>query len=100
MDPRFFHEVIVCYDVRANRSRQKLFEALKDLGLVPVQRSVMWGMLNRAEKGAVLRLFREHLDTDTDRAFLLEGDLREAVGKYGFGHSQEELVPPGDAYSV
>lgn len=68
-------EVLVAYDLEDNKSRTKLFEKLKDLGLCPIQKSVMWGFLSQAEQSAVHRLFNEYLERKTDRAFLIRAEL-------------------------
>lgn len=64
-------EILVCYDVSATRARSHLHDALKGLGLVPVQASVFWGFLREAEIREARRLLEEHLDTTTDRGFIV-----------------------------
>jgi len=39
--------VFVCYDIRPDRERKKVFEACRDRGLKNIQYSVFYGMLNR-----------------------------------------------------
>lgn len=64
-------QVLVCYDVTNTRARNKLFDALKGVGLMPIQASVFWGFLRRAEERQVQREFDRLLDPDTDRALLV-----------------------------
>jgi CRISPR-associated protein Cas2 len=83
-------EYLLCYDVTDTKKRSKLFERLKDFGLFPVQRSVFWGSINRAEKRAVERLIGETIDPETDRVLFFAVD---AFGKntYMLGHRLEDF---------
>ena len=60
---------LVCYDVADNKTRKRLFEYLKDLGLVSLQNSVFWGQLTRAEIAALRREAQKQLDPMTDKIF-------------------------------
>jgi CRISPR-associated endonuclease Cas2 len=79
-------EIIVVYDISQNKSRTKLFKALKNTGLENIQDSVFWGRVNEAEKRSIQRLFREHLNKETDRAFILETKLSSQIKLTGFGY--------------
>ncbi len=68
---KLLREVLVAYDVEDNKRRSRLHEALKDIGLQPIQYSVFWGLILGAEERAVKRLFRLELDRKTDKAFLV-----------------------------
>ena len=68
---RFEREVLICYDVSSSRARAKLFDALKDIGLSPLQESVFWGRLRPAEERAIAREFDRLLDKTTDRVLLM-----------------------------
>lgn len=83
----FLKEVLVCYDVKVDKRRTKLFEALKDLGLAHVQDSVFWGWLNPAEEKSLGTLFGSLLDPKTDRAFAVRSHL--ASGKHMATHGYE-----------
>lgn len=89
---KLYNEVIVCYDVEDNRTRGRIFERLKDIGLRPIQKSVFWGHVNSAEERAILRLFREELNRDTDMAFLVRADLGATVERNGFGYASETFA--------
>lgn len=80
------HEVIVCYDVEDNKTRRKLSEALKDIGLMPVQKSVFWGHLRPAEERAVMREFDNLLDSASDRAFIARINLTDVCKQAAFGY--------------
>lgn len=57
-----------------------MFEALKDLGMRPMQESVFWGYLRVAEKRAVQRLLTRYCCEESDRALMFRvtlADLKE-----------------------
>lgn len=79
-------EIIVVYDVSENKPRAKLFKALKNIGMRNIQNSVFWGRVNEAEKRSIRRLFSEHLNKETDRAFILETKLSTQIKLTGYGY--------------
>ena len=86
--------MLVCYDVEDDKARKKLADRLKDLGLEPVQKSVMWGFLNEAEEREVPRIFKELLKSGADRAVVLRSDLASEGGAAGFGYGPGDFAPP------
>ena len=44
-----YAKYLICYDVESDRKRRKLFDSLKDIGLVPIQKSVFYGDLKPPE---------------------------------------------------
>ncbi len=82
-----YTEVIVSYDVEDNKKRKKLFDALKDHGLVDIQKSVFWGRVLPAEKKAIYALFDKLLNKETDKAFIADIKLAEQIkaGSFGYG---------------
>lgn len=84
-------EVLVCYDVSDNRSRRRLHDALKSLGLIPVQESVFWGFVRKAEQRQMERELQNLLDKATDRAFILPASMREVIS---FGYPDRTFEPP------
>lgn len=93
MNKSLRYEVLVSYDVEDNKHRKKLFDQLKDVGLEPIQKSVFWGFLNKAEERAVYRLFK-NLNKETDKAFLVRAKLGNVIGKYGLGYQESDFQPP------
>lgn len=93
MNKSLRYEVLVSYDIENNKQRKKIFEQLKDIGLEPIQKSVFWGFLNKAEERAVYRLFAE-LNDGTDKAFLVRAKLGEVIGKYGLGYQAHDFKSP------
>ena len=79
-------EIVVVYDISKNKPRTKLFKALKNIGLKNIQNSVFWGRVNEAEKRSIKRLFGEHLNKETDRAFILETKLSRQIKLAGYGY--------------
>lgn len=77
---KLFHEVLVSYDIENNRQRSRLFRELKDISLVPIQKSVFWGHLNRAEEKAVERLLKKYCAAG-DRAFIARIDLSSQIAE-------------------
>lgn len=96
-----YKQVIVSYDIEDTKIRSKLRKDLMGLGLVPVQKSVMWGYLNKAEEKAVKNLLSlTKIDKTTDAMFLAYADLEGAVKQgttYGlkptlFEHPDEDKI--------
>lgn len=87
------YEVLVSYDVENDRQRKKLFEQLKDVGLEPIQKSVFWGFINKAEERSVYHQFKK-LDKETDKAFLVRVKLSSAVCQNGLGYKENDFQPP------
>ena len=71
-------QMLAAYDVADNKARKHLMENLKDLGLVHIQKSVMWGYLSKAEQSAALGLFEELLES-SDKAFLIRANLTDQL---------------------
>lgn len=85
----FYTNYLIAYDIEDNKSRRRLFKSLKDLGLKPIQKSVFWGELNRAEFSAAIREIRECATGDLDRAFwqvssMDQNKLRQCIGYKNF----------------
>lgn len=93
-------EVLVCYDVEDNRRRRLLGEALLDIGLIRIQKSVFWGLLRPADERAVKREFDRLLEKDTDRAFLARTRLSGADNEAVFGRMPSEVLDnhPGHVF--
>lgn len=87
---KLFFEVIVTYDIEDNKNRKKLFEALKDMGLSPIQKSVFWGHLKVAEIKILPNLFDKYC-ADGDKAFFVRAELSGEILKNGFGYTKEEF---------
>lgn len=61
-----YTKYIICYDIENDKTRLKFFEFLKDLGLNPVQKSVFYGQLTRAEIRCLKSKAHEMLNKSTD----------------------------------
>lgn len=88
---KLFNQVLVAYDMGDTRKRTRLFETMKDFGLIPVQKSVMWGYVNGAEERAIRRELKRVL-AKGDRGFLLRvGDAARQIQEEGVGYSDMKL---------
>lgn len=88
---KLYHEVLVCYDIENNRERSQLFKALKEVSLIPIQKSVFWGHLNNAEESAVERLIAEHAGKN-DRAFVVRAQLSAQIAaKNNVGYHADDF---------
>jgi len=88
-----YSQVIVSYDIENNKNRKKLFEELKDLGLMPIQKSVFWGYLLASEKRVVKRLFNKYCDIKTDKAFIVNAVLDQNL-ENTFGYDKNDFKHP------
>lgn len=81
---------MVCYDVVKDRRRDKLHHRLKE-HLIPVQKSVFEGELDRTGLKAVERVVERTIDpeTDTVRIYVLCGACLSAIRLHG----TSETVP-------
>lgn len=83
-----FHQIIVGYDIVDTKIRTKLFETLKDFGLVSIQKSIMWGYINYAEEKAIRTLLK-HMLMAQDKGFVLRvNNASEQIQKYGVGYKE------------
>ncbi len=76
-------EVIIAYDIENNKTRTRLFNQLKDVGMVSVQKSVMWGRLLPADIALTKRILKQELNKGSDKAFILISKLSENAIFYG-----------------
>lgn len=83
---------LVSYDIENTKNRTKLFEELKDLGLLNIQKSVFYGELSKSEIKVVKGLFKK-LCGDEDKAFLCRCkiDLDNCYGYQEDGLKQIEF---------
>lgn len=96
--PPIYTEILVCYDVKSDKKRTQLANALKNIGLINVQHSVFWGYATSAERKSILTLFPKILDSKTDKAFILPGKTREHILQ-GFGYT-EQNIPEYSDYAI
>ena len=93
------YEVLVSYDIEDTKQRTKLFNKLKDISLTPIQKSVFWGHLNRAEENSVKRLLRTYC-TSNDKAFIARIDLSKQIKSNSIGHKLEDFPTQPRRYHV
>lgn len=95
-----YNHYLVCYDVADNKTRKRMFEFLKDLGLVALQKSIFWGQLTRAELSALKREAKKELDPDTDKMFWIITQLNADKLKEGLGYDKFVHVDADGNYTI
>jgi CRISPR-associated protein Cas2 len=88
-----YSQVIVSYDIEDNKNRKKLFEELKDLGLIPIQKSVFWGYVMISEKRVIIQLFKKYCNIKTDKAFMTNANLDKDLNN-SFGYDEDDFKHP------
>lgn len=97
---KLYNEVLVSYDIANTKQRTKLFNELKDISLIAIQKSVFWGYLNKAEEYAVKRLLKEYSDK-TDRAFIARVKLSEQIQQNNsVGYEKQDFPKHPASYHV
>ena len=87
-----YSQIIVGYDIEDNKNRKKLFDELKDIGLIPIQKSVFWGYVLASEKRVIKELFKKYCKTN-DKAFLINANLDKNL-KDCFGYTKDDFKHP------
>ena len=90
---------LVCYDIVDNKRRKRFSDALKDLGMVPMQKSVFYGDLKGAEVSALARLASDDLDEAEDKCFWFPCHLEPEVIRQCLGYSGWDYKEP-DGHGV
>lgn len=85
-----YYEVLVSYDIEDNKNRKKLFDVLKDMSLVSIQKSVFWGHIKVAEIKMLPHLFAKYCK-DGDKAFFVKAKLSTEILKNSFGYDEEDF---------
>lgn len=83
-------EVLIAYDIEDNKTRTRLFNHLKDVGMISVQKSVMWGRLLPADIKLAKRILDNEIESETDKAFVMVSKLSENANFYGMKPDFEE----------
>lgn len=83
-------EYIVVYDIQKDKIRTKVFERLKDFGLIPVQKSAFLGLLNKAELRELKAYLKETLE-ENDKCLILCGQYTKQIKQFAIGYNLEEL---------
>jgi len=90
---RMYSQIIVSYDIENNKNRKKLFEELKDLGLISIQKSVFWGYVMISEKRVIKKLFKRYCDIKVDKAFMANANLDKDLNN-SFGYDKDDFKHP------
>ncbi len=85
-----YFEVLVSYDIEENKNRKKLFDELKDMSLVSIQKSVFWGHLKEAEFKMLPHLLDKYCGKG-DKAFFVKAKLSKEILKNSFGYEKQDF---------
>ena len=88
-----YSQIIVSYDISNTKNRTKFFEELKDLGLISIQKSVMWGYVLVSEKRVIKQLFKKYCDIEIDKAFIVNVTLDKDLDN-SFGYDEDDFKHP------
>lgn len=83
-------EVLIAYDIEDNKMRTRLFNQLKDVGMISVQKSVMWGRLLPADIKLAKRILATEIDQNTDKGFIMVSKMSENTLFFGSKPNFEE----------
>lgn len=86
---------LVCYDIADNKKRKRFSDQLKDLGLIPIQKSVFYGDLRPPEVRFLSRIIFELLDSKEDKCLwfpchLSIDRIRNCLGLQNFQYDQPD----------
>lgn len=95
-----YTKYLVCYDIENDKTRKKVFELLKDLGLVHLQLSTFYGDLNSAEFSAMKLKIKSLLENSTDKCLWLKCNLDEQQIKDCIGYSNFRYIEPDGYESI
>jgi len=85
-------EFLIVYDIEDNKIRKKLFDRFKDFGMNPIQKSVFWGLLNKAERQCLEREIEILLNKkNTDKVLIIEIDIQKNINTFFIGHSENDF---------
>jgi CRISPR-associated protein Cas2 len=88
-----YTQVIVSSDISDTKNRNKLTQELKDLGLVSIQKSVMWGYILASERRVIRGLFKKYCDIEVDKAFIVNVTLDKSLDD-SFGYDKGDFKHP------
>jgi CRISPR-associated protein Cas2 len=88
-----YTQVIVSSDISDTKNRNKLTQELKDLGLVSIQKSVIWGYILASERRVIRGLFKKYCDIEVDKAFIVNVTLDKRLDD-SFGYDKDDFKHP------
>ncbi|MDO5352883.1 MAG: CRISPR-associated endonuclease Cas2 [Succinatimonas sp.] len=90
---RLYSRYVICYDIENVKTRKKLYKSFKDFGLTPIQKSVFFGELTRAEIASIKRIVNELLNKKTDKCLYILNSLTEQdIRNNCFGYKDFKYV--------
>lgn len=95
-----YNKYLICYDIESDKVRKKFFDGMKDLGLIPLQKSVFYGDLTSPEFSAVKKLAYDLLNSNTDKCLWLKCALDETCVRQCVGYKTFEYTEPDGFVSI
>ena len=83
-------EYLVSYDIEDNKVRTMVYKECLKYGLQPVQKSVFWGYLTKAELLSINRYMHSSLGKN-DKALITHSNLSRTGKCFLVGHTQSEF---------
>jgi len=90
---KMFVQVIVGYDISDTKNRTKMFNDLKDVGLLPIQKSLFWGYILPSEKRLIKNLFKKYCDIKIDKAIISNVNIDKSLDDT-FGYDKDDFKHP------
>ncbi len=85
-------EFLISYDMSDTKDRTSLYNILLGYGLFPIQKSVFWGRITKAEKNAISRCLQDYIK-DGDKAFILPINVKHKDSNtHLFGYAEDDFV--------
>lgn len=95
-----YKKYLVCYDIENDKTRKKVFDLLKDLGLIHLQLSIFYGDLNKAEFNAMKYKIKTLLENSSDKCLWIRCDLNQQSIKDCVGYSNFSYIEPDGYESI
>ncbi len=86
----YITEYIVGYDIEDNKIRNKIFEKLKDFGLIPIQKSIFFGALSKAELNSI-KTFLKQTVPEKDKVIVIQGEILKQIKEFNIGYNLEAI---------
>ncbi|MGN0916521.1 MAG: CRISPR-associated endonuclease Cas2 [Succinivibrio sp.] len=94
-----YTKYLVCYDIENDKTRKKVHTFLKDIGLIPLQYSVFYGALNRAEVTAMRLKLKELIKIKSDKCLWVQCTLEDQKISDCIGYLDFSFTEP-DGYET
>ena len=90
-----FKEVLLMYDISETSRRNKIVKEGEDFGLIPFQKSIMWGKLLEPEIRSLRSSVNKLADGKTDKVAVIPTSVQDNI-KGSLGYETFYFPEPGD----